>query len=76
MYNWESVLPHDKNRTAVIFEFKAVKTTENEPPGETARDALSQCDKKKYTAGLKSKGYEKIRVMGIGFKGKELEMMW
>jgi hypothetical protein len=70
------VLPHDKNRTALVFEFKAVKTTESETPGEAARDALEQCDRKKYTAGLNSKGYEKIRVMGIGFKGKELEMVW
>jgi hypothetical protein len=70
------VLPHDKNLSAVIFEFKAVKTTESETPGEAARDALEQCDRKKYTTGLKNKGYEKFQVIGIGFKGKELKMLW
>jgi hypothetical protein len=70
------LLPYDKNTTAIIFEFKAVKTTENETPEEAARDALDQCDRKKYIAGLKAKGHEKFQVFGIGFKGKELKMLW
>lgn len=70
------VLPHDKNCTAVIFEFKAVKTSEKEAPEDAAKEALSQCDEKKYAAGLKAKGYEKYRIIGIGFKGKELKMLW
>lgn len=70
------VLPHNKNQTAVIFEFKAVKTTDNQIPEEAAQEALDQCDKKKYATGLKAKGYTKFQVIGIGFKGKELKMLW
>jgi hypothetical protein len=68
--------PYDKNMTAIVFEFKAVKTTERETPEEAAQDALDQCDRKKYAIGLKAKGYEKFQVIGIGFKGKELKMLW
>jgi hypothetical protein len=70
------LLPYDKNTTAVIFEFKAVKVSEKETPDEAAQDALHQCDRKKYATGLKAKGYEKFQVIGIGFKGKELKMVW
>jgi hypothetical protein len=70
------ILPRDKNKLAIIFEFKAVKTTEKETPEEAAQDALDQCDRKKYAAGLKGKGHEKFQVIGIGFKGKELKMLW
>jgi hypothetical protein len=70
------VLPHSKDRTAIIFEFKAIKTTDLQIPEEAAQEALEQCDKKKYATGLKAKGYTTFQVIGIGFKGKELKMLW
>ncbi|MEM9220528.1 MAG: PD-(D/E)XK nuclease domain-containing protein [Cyanobacteria bacterium P01_F01_bin.150] len=70
------VLPMDKRRTAFIFEFKAVKTTDVETPEAAAQDAIKQCDRNKYAMGLNAKGYKNFQVIGIGFKGKELKMLW
>lgn len=69
-------LPNDKSRTVFIFEFKAVKTSDSQTPEEAANEALAQCDRNKYAAGLKTKGYEKFQVIGIGFKGKDLKVVW
>lgn len=70
------VLPHDKTGTAILFEFKAVKASEKETPEDAAGEALTQCNEKKYAEGLKAGGYAKYRIIGIGFKGKELKMLW
>ena len=45
--------------------------------GDLADEAMNQIMDKKYPEGIKLKhGHEKVTCIGVGFKGKEVKMVY
>jgi hypothetical protein len=70
------ILPRDRNKTAYILEFKSEYTSSKIGVEDAARKALDQINEKKYASGLKKTGIEQVIKIGLGFKGKELKLVY
>ncbi len=64
--------PVDKNKNAIIIEFKVHNPKKEKSLEETVETALKQIDNKKYESVLIAKGFEKeyIKKYGFAFEGK------
>ena len=62
----------DKTKALILFEFKAVKETEQveEKCQRSARDALLQIDTKGYALPFEQQGYTNIIKVGVAFSTK------
>ena len=68
------LIPKDKEKDAIIMEFKVFETNEEETLEETVQSALEQIDKKQYDTELLTIGFskEQIKHYGFAFKGKNV----
>ena len=64
--------PVDKQKDAIILEFKVFQSTKEKNLEETVQSALDQIEAKHYEADLIARGFrkEQIRKYGFAFKGK------
>jgi hypothetical protein len=71
------IIPKDINKTAYVFEFKWESTKGPKSLESLVNEAMNQIIDKKYKEGIKVKhGHEKVTCIGVGFKGKELKMVY
>jgi len=71
------IIPKDINKTAYVFEFKWESTKGPKSLENLAQEAMNQIRDKKYQEDVKIKhGHKKVTCIGIGFKGKELKMLY
>ena len=68
------LIPHDKEKNAIILEFKVFDKDEESDLNDTAQAALKQIDDRQYDTELLSLGFPKdrIRHYGFAFKGKKV----
>ena len=68
------LIPHDKEKNAIILEFKVFDKDEESDLIDTAQAALKQIDDRQYDTELLSLGFPKdrIRHYGFAFKGKKV----
>lgn len=73
-----AIIPKDKNKKAVILEFKKVDPARKETLESALDFAMKQMEKRKYDEDLKEAGINEQNIIkaGIAFKGKELLMKW
>ena len=68
------LIPHDKEKNAIILEFKVFDKDEESDLNDTAQAALKQIDDRQYDTELLSLGFPKdrIRHYGFAFEGKKV----
>lgn len=66
------LIPHDKKRLGIVFEFK--KARDKETLTEAARAALQQIDDKQYESELQQLGVVRVLKLGIAFAGKQVHI--
>ncbi len=66
--------PVDKNKNAIIIEFKVHNPKKEKSLEETVEIALKQIENKQYEASLIAKGFERegIKKYGFAFEGKKV----
>lgn len=66
--------PKDKNKDAMILEFKVFNPRKESSIEETVQSALTQIEEKHYEASLTAKGIQAdhIRKYGFAFEGKKV----
>ncbi len=66
--------PKDKNKNAIILEFKVHNPKKEASLEETVENALKQIEEKQYEVSLVARGFskEQIRKYGFAFEGKEV----
>ncbi len=66
--------PKDKEKDAIILEFKVHDEDDENTLEDTVKSALNQIEEKAYAAGLAAKGFkeENIRKYGFAFEGKKV----
>lgn len=68
------IIPKDIQQLGLILEFKVAE--ENDTPLETAKKALVQIEARNYETELRQKGIQNILKVGLGFRGKEVELIY
>jgi hypothetical protein len=66
------LIPHDKNRSGIIMEFKKVAVTGKETLELAAQRALEQISAKHYAQEMKTLRIKQIQAYGIAFQGKRV----
>ena len=66
------IIPRQKNKRAIIIEFKKASKARKETLESAADNALKQIEEKKYAQELRGRGFKEIQALGISFQGKEL----
>ncbi|MBW7875608.1 MAG: AAA family ATPase [Candidatus Cloacimonetes bacterium] len=69
------MIPKNPEHFGVIMELKSMDSTEEPDLGHTAQKALMQIEEKQYSKELSSQGVSKIMLVGIGFWGKQVEIL-
>lgn len=71
------IIPKDTNKIAYVFEFKWESTKGPKSLESLVEEVAGQIKDKKYQEGVRLKhGHEKVICIGVGFKGKELKMLY
>jgi len=70
------IMPKDKSKRAYILEFKNVPKSSHRTVEEAAQKALQQIEDYKYIEGIKKTGVNEILQVGLGFKGKEVKVLF
>ena len=70
------LFPKEKEQRAYILEFKNEYTSSPKAIADIASQALKQIKEKKYVPGIKKMGVNRVTKIGLGFKGKEVEVCW
>lgn len=65
------IIPHDKTKRGIIFEFKKAGKKKNKTLEEAARAAKNQMIEKKYRRRMEAHGVTLITMIAIGFKGQK-----
>ncbi|MDQ2087743.1 PD-(D/E)XK nuclease domain-containing protein [Herbivorax sp. ANBcel31] len=68
------LIPKSKERTAYILEFKWDSTKGKKTLEYLVETAKKQVEEKKYIEGVKAVFEGNIKVICVGFKGKEVEL--
>ena len=66
------IVPKQKNRTAIVIEFKKVWGNAEDGLEKAAQKALDQIIERKYAQELYDQGINAIRAYGIAFLGKNI----
>jgi len=69
------IVPESIRKTAIIIEFKYIKSKKIKDMEQKCLEALAQIQEQKYTEGLIEQGYQKIMCYGITFAGKRCRVM-
>ena len=70
------IMPKDRNKKAYILEFKNEYTSSVKTAEEAAKEALQQIEDMKYEEGVKHAGVKEVMKIGLGFKGKDLKLVY
>ena len=70
----DNVMINDRDRDAIIIEFKVKDPGEESSLADTADAALKQIEEQRYQADLENRGFssDRIRKYGFAFEGKEV----
>jgi hypothetical protein len=66
------IIPKDIQQLGLVLEFKVAK--EGMTLTQTAEEALAQIEARDYETELRQKGIEHVLKIGLGFRGKNVEM--
>ncbi|MBW7877058.1 MAG: AAA family ATPase, partial [Candidatus Cloacimonetes bacterium] len=69
------MIPKNPDHFGIVMEFKTMDSYEDADLSACAQDAMNQIEKRQYEQELRSQGATKILKMGVGFMGKELEIL-
>ncbi|MBW7877179.1 MAG: PD-(D/E)XK nuclease domain-containing protein, partial [Candidatus Cloacimonetes bacterium] len=69
------MIPKDPKNFGVVIELKTHRSRKESDLIETAKRALEQIEERQYELELRSQGATKIMKIGIGFMGKQLEVL-
>ncbi len=72
--NYE-IIPKQKNKPAIVIEFKKVWSDSENSIDTAAQKALDQIIDKKYAQELYNQGIEEIIAYGIAFQGKNVSVL-
>ncbi|MBW7877456.1 MAG: AAA family ATPase, partial [Candidatus Cloacimonetes bacterium] len=67
--------PKNPNHFGIVMEFKTMDSYEDADLSACAQNAMDQINKRQYEKELMAQGATKILKMGIGFLGKQLEIL-
>jgi len=67
--------PKNPDHFGVVMEFKTMDSYEDADLSACAQDAMNQIEKRQYEKELIAEGATKILKMGIGFLGKQIEIL-
>jgi len=70
------ILPKDKSKKAYILELKNEYTSSKKSVEQASNETLQQIVDLKYEEGVKNTGVKNILKIGLGFKGKELKVLF
>ena len=66
------LIPHDKNKKGIIFEFKKADKRTQQTLEQTASEAKQQIIDKHYRKKMEAHGVLDIICLAAAFKGKEV----
>ena len=67
-----ALVPHNKNKKAIIMEFKTIDDFYDETKDQALESALKQIEDRQYETAIKQRGYSDILKMAVVFDGKRV----
>ena len=67
-----ALVPNDKNKKAIIMEFKKINDLNEETKDQALASALQQIEVRHYEAGIRQRGYHDILKLAVVFDGKRV----
>jgi hypothetical protein len=69
------LIPHDKTKKGIIFEFKKADKRKNQTLEETAEGAKKQILSRHYRQKMEAHGVKDVICLAVAFKGKDVLVM-